>query len=388
MKKPLLSHSGLLNFNDALYLFLASPRFAYSSLRDKLLRKKRVSFPRSLVLHLTDNCNFSCPMCHIGAVRKLRLKAGFQDMPIEIINKLAKEARPYGAMVNLYGGEPLLYHHLDEALYLLKQNHLLSYLLTNGLLVEKKADSLISGGLNIIQISLDGWDENSQYKRGNVTGSFDTIIKGIEKLLVKKGKKPFPIIRIATVVTQNNFHSLDRIQQTIYKLGVNQWIIRHYHFVTNDVLKRHEIFKKSTGIGDFIMGDRIGDKRYLSKEEVIELKASLDRVRVLQQKLGMKISYNWDLDLERYYSFSMPTSQSSCSMLTRVDIHADGGIMLCMEGYKIGSLLTQTLQEAWRGDNSQRFYSTYKSVGVMPMCFRCCGISDSMVFEEVGKSEA
>jgi molybdenum cofactor biosynthesis enzyme MoaA len=387
MKEPHLSNSGLLTLNEALYLSWASPRFAYSNLTDKLISKKQISFPRFLVLHLTDNCNFACPMCSIAKVRKLHLKAGFKQMPIEFINKLAKEARPYGAMVNLYGGEPLLYHHLDETLSILKQNNLISYLTTNGLLVEKKVDVLISNGLHIIQISLDGWDENSQYKRGYVADSFETITKGIEKLRIKKGKKTFPIMRIATTVTQNNFHSLDRIQQTIHNLGISQWVINQYQFVTNDVLKSHEIFKKSTGVGDFIVGDRIGDKRYFSKEEVTELKATLDRVRVLQQKLNMQIYYNWNLDLERYYSFAMPTRHSSCSLpFNRADILADGSIMLCMDGFKIGSLSTETIKEAWRGEHTQRFHSMYKSLGIMPMCFRCCGIYDTMKFREFGKT--
>lgn len=389
MKKLRLSNSGLLTLDDALNLSWASPRFAYSNLKDKLLRNKLVSFPRFIDLHLTDNCNFSCPMCSVAEVRKLHLEAGFKQMPIEIINKLAKEARPYGAMVTLYGGEPLLYHHLDEAMYSLKQNNLLTYMTTNGLLLEKKADSLINGGLHIIMISLDGWDENSQYKRGYVAGSFEAIIKGIEKLRLKKGKKPFPLIRIVTVVTKNNFHSLDRIQQTIHKLGISQWVINQYQFVTDDVLKSHETFKNSTGVGDFIVGDRIGNKRYFSKEEVIELKASLDRVRGLQQKLDMQICYNWDLDLERYYSFAKPTKYSSCRLpFTRVDILADGSVMLCIEGYKIGSLSSETLEEAWRGERARNFHSMYKSLGVMPMCFRCCGTYfGSMKFEEVGEKE-
>ena len=324
-------------------------------------------------------------MCSVAEIRKSHLSAGFQQMPIEIINNLAKEARPHGAIVTLYGGEPLLYQHLDEALHLLKHNNLLAFMTTNGLLLEKKADSLITGGLHEIQISLDGWDENSQYKRGYVAGSFEAIIKGIEKLLVKKGKKPFPIIRIVTVVTKNNFHSLDRIQQTIYNLGINQWVINQYQFVTSDVLKDHENFKKSTGIGDFILGDRMGDTPYFSKEEILELKASLDRVRIQQQKLNMKICYNWDIDLERYYSFAMPTRHSVCRLpFTRVDILADGSAMLCIEGYKIESLATETLKEAWRGDRARRFRSLYKSLGVIPMCFRCCGIYfGTMVFEGV-----
>lgn len=380
-----LSQSGLLTFKEISYLSAASPRFACSNLKDKLSSEKLVPFPRFLVLHLTHNCNMACPMCSIAEARKTHMDAGMRQMPIELIGKLANEARRHGALVNLYGGEPLLYKNIDEVLSIISGHRLLSYLTTNGLLVEKNAESFLRGKLNILQISLDGWDEESQFKRGNVPGSFDAIASGIKRVLSLRGTGPFPIIRIATTITKNNFHSLEKIQRRIHEWGVRQWIINNYQFVTNQAVERHESFRNKTGIGDFIVGDRTGGQAYFSHDEIAGLKESLARVRLDLEHLGMRICFNWATDLEAYYSPEFPGPNSKCSLpFNRVDIHADGSIFLCMEGYRIGDLSTGSLSQSWHSERARHFRQIYNTCRILPMCFRCCGIYDTITFPKPG----
>jgi MoaA/NifB/PqqE/SkfB family radical SAM enzyme len=366
---------------------MVSPRFAYSNLKDKLIGRKLVPFPRFLVLHLTNSCNMSCAMCSIAEARRAHIEAGTRQMPINLISRLADESFHHGGLVNLYGGEPLLYQDLDEALRIIGEHRLLSYLTTNGLLVDEKAESLVKRRLNILQISLDGWDEESQFKRGNVPGSFDAIASGIKHVLSLRGAGAFPIIRIATVVTRNNFHSLDKIQRLIHQWGVREWVINNYQFVTDQAVERHESFKNKTGIGDFIAGDRTGNQGYLSSGEIAGLKESLARVWSDQARLGMRIYYNRSCDLDAYYSPAFPTSDSKCSLpFNRVDIHADGSIFLCMEGYKIGDLSQESLGQAWHSERAEYFRKTYSTCGSFPMCFRCCGIYDTIDFAEAGST--
>jgi MoaA/NifB/PqqE/SkfB family radical SAM enzyme len=309
------------------------------------------------------------------------MDAGVRQLPVSFIRKISEEACHFGAMVNLSGGEPLLYQHLDEALSVISKYRLLSYLSTNGLILEKKAKSLLKGNLNIIQISLDGWDEESQFKRGQVSGSFDAIFSGIKFIRSLKGADLFPIIRIVTVITKNNFHSLERIHRKIHEWGINQWVINNYQFVTEQAVEKHQAFKLKTGIGDFIVGDRLGNRSYFSDVEIVELKKSLARVRNEQKHSGMRIYYNWSTDLDAYYSPAFPSSGSKCNLpFNRVDILANGSVVLCMEGYKIGDLSMESLSQAWHSERAMYFRKVYNSYGVIPMCFRCCGIYDTIKF--------
>lgn len=348
---------------------------------DKLFGEQSTSYPRFIVLHLTDRCNFSCPMCSLATARKAHIDAGFSEMPFAIIEKIMRETRRYGAIINLFGGEPLLYTHLDETLAAIQSHKLVSYITTNGLLVEKKVESFMRNGLNILQISLDGWDEESQFKRGNVKGSFSTITKGIRSVLDHKGNKSFPIVRVATVITKNNYHSLDRIQIMLHEYGVREWVLNNYQFVTNKILKSHASFNSTTGVGEIIVGDRIDNDSYFSPEETKQLKKSLDQICAQAKPLQMRISYNWNIDLDAYYSPAMPTRESKCLLpFNRVDILADGSMTLCMGGYKIGNLSEETIKHAWGEKRRKKFQEIYTTYGIIPMCFRCCGIADTMKF--------
>ncbi|MDD5307574.1 MAG: radical SAM/SPASM domain-containing protein [Deltaproteobacteria bacterium] len=381
MSKKQLSHSGLLTPGEALALSFVSPRFAYSNLKDKFRGELNASFPRFFVLHLTDRCNFSCPMCSMAESRRAHLNAGFSDLPIDLVQKLALEARRYGAILNLFGGEPLLYKQLDDVFDVILRNNLISYVTTNGLLVMKRAASLTRGRVNILQVSLDGWDEESQLPRGNVPGSFNIIADGIHHILSHKGHSPSPIVRVATTITRNNYHHLDSIQMLIHEWGVREWILNNYQFVTSHILDEHASFESTTGIGELIVGDRIGDHNYFDSGQVSELKNVLLRVRSNGRSLGMRICYNWDIDLDAYYSPAMPSRDSKCLLpFNRVDILADGSITLCMGGYTIGNLHDGDIHQAWYGDRRKHFLEALRSYGIFPMCFRCCGITDTLSF--------
>src|SRR5262249_42893853 len=148
-------------------------------------------------LFLTDRCNFACPMCAVIGVRNAGLARG-GDMPFEVVSRVYTESADYGPVIDLIGGEPLLYARIADVLRLAANTPAVSVLTTNGLLLYDYAESLVESRLPVLQISLDGWDEASQRLRGNVKGSFERISAGIAAVRRAKGKRAFPIIRILT----------------------------------------------------------------------------------------------------------------------------------------------------------------------------------------------
>jgi MoaA/NifB/PqqE/SkfB family radical SAM enzyme len=369
----------LLNIDQAMALALQSPKVARNRVADIVFGNQRNSFPRNIVLHLANRCNMACPMCSIGQARADREDAYSGDMPFEIVQKAVTEAALHGAYIDLFGGEPTLYRQLADAIRLIRDHKCLSFITTNGLSLERKAKEFVGEKLNVLLISLDGWDEASQFKRGLVPGSFKKIIDGVAAINKEKGDSLFPIIRISTVITKENYQRLDDIAEVVYRMGVRDWSISNYFFISDAGIRAFEDFKSENMIGDKLMQNHVpGPIPYFDYNEVESLKSSLNRVKSLINgpMSDLRVSFDWDLDLHKYYSMQPPSRDSTCALpYQRVDIFPDGRISICGDGHTIGNIFTGTIKEAWAGDEMRRFREVYEREKVLPMCFRCCGIA-------------
>lgn len=380
-----IGKSGLFTFSEAARLSLLSPRCAFATAYGKI-SGRTPSYPRFIILYLTNRCNFACPMCANADSRQPELSAGAADMEFRLISDVIQQSRRYGPIIHLFGGEPLLYKSVHEVISLVRRNHMIPFLTTNGLLLQQQAAKLATGGLAVLHVSLDGWDDESQTKRGNVRGSFDRIVAGVREVArCRPGK--FPILRVSTVVTKHNYHSLDKIQTVVAKLGVKEWSIANYFFAVPGVADAHDEFRQKTGIGEALPLHVLNDGHYLSSEQVSDLQGSLARVRAKNGQYGMRIDYNWSTDLQAYYASARnPSSDSRCDFpYSRIDIQPSGRMSLCAGGHTIGNLNSTTIRSAWSGEDANHLPDLHRAHRVFPMCFRCCGIKDTISFAECEK---
>jgi MoaA/NifB/PqqE/SkfB family radical SAM enzyme len=373
VRRP-LGTSGLLSPYEAMRLSLLSPRLAGHALYDGFSRR-RPSFPRVLNMYLTDRCNFACPMCALGEARAKRLRSTHADMPVDMFDRAARDARRHGAYMLLSGGEPLLHKNLDQLLRITKRHRVVTYLTTNGFLLADKAESLAAGGVQILQISLDGWDDESQYERGHVHGAYEAIVVGVRRLRALRRRGPFPIIRAVTTVTKTNVGELERIEASLVEIGISEWQISNYFFATRAIVDAHQRFHEETGLGANLALDPVDDDCYLESLKVVQLQRSLESIPRKCQRDGIRLEYAWGTDLPQYYSPREPSPLSQCTMLDSVvEVRPDGRMSICNDAVTIGALGADTIQQAWQGDEMRRFLKVYRERGILPMCFRCCGI--------------
>ena len=379
VKRIKLSNSGLFSLSELAAVAALNPRVAFNVLRERFGSEHRAKYPYQFILMLTDRCNFACPMCAVGEARAERLDENKKDMAFEVVEKIIDEARQNGAIVQLFGGEPTLYGRLEDLLKLTKRNRVPCFITTNGLLLERKAEILVGGGLQVLHVSLDGWDDVSQKLRGNVPGSFDAIYRGLTCIRKLRGNAMFPIFRISTVITKENYHSLDRIGECVQELGVKEWVISNYFFITPAAVAAHESFCRKTGVSRRLAQHEIGKDSYFDPAEVDALKDSLEKVRARCDRAGIRVSYPWQTDLDAYYSPRMPSSASHCCFIgNRIEIYSDGRIGICGDGLTIGNVMTDTVRKAWNSKPMLDFLGHLKRHGsILPMCFRCCGIVQS-----------
>lgn len=355
------------------------PRAALNLLRDCVTGVTTTPFPRRLGLFLTNRCDFACPMCAVrGAIGDGRARGG--DMPFGVIERVMAECAAHQPVVDLIGGEPLLYPRLDDAIQLASERNVPCVATTNGLKLKERAEELVRAGLPVLQVSLDGWDEPSQAARGGAKGSFDRLCDGVRAVQEARGAHPFPIIRILTTITRVNHAQLDRIQTVVKDLCVRYWAISNHFYLNPAASRRHRAFARVNGLSAGVTGHIIRDDVYLNAEQARDLKASLARVRALNRRLRLRIAYAWNIDVEEYYSTRQPSSSCLCALpYTRLDVHTDGNVALCVSGKRVGQAGSESIAGLWRGAETATFRAMYERTRPMPMCFRCCGLSQSIV---------
>ena len=360
---------------------LRFPRTAIHILRDSAAGHAAAPFPRRLGLFLTNRCNFACPMCAVQDARDEGLARG-GDMPIEIVDRVLTQCSPYQPVVDFIGGEPLLYPNLRQAVKLASRCRILAAVTTNGLKLGDHAKALVRDQLPLLQVSLDGWDEPSQAARGGVKGSFQRLCEGVRAVAEARGSRPFPVIRILTAITRVNHAHLDRIQSVVAALGVRSWGISNYFYLNRNAHQRHQLFALSHGLSGAVVAHSIPDDVYLSPEQVRDLKSSLQRVKESNRRLRSKIAYAWDIDLDRYYSASEASRSCLCDLpYTRLDVQTDGRMAVCVSGKQIGDAARDSIADVWRGPLLAEYRRMYEHTRPMPMCFRCCGLSQTIRFD-------
>ena len=142
-----------------------SPIIATKALWQMRVKKR----PFVLSHAINSRCNMRCSFCEYW-------KEKGPQMELEEIFSLLDEARAFGILAyNAWTAEPLLREDLPEILAHAKELGMITSLITNGLLLEKRADELEN--LDYLSVSVDGI---SSYR--DIRGiEFDRILPGIIK---------------------------------------------------------------------------------------------------------------------------------------------------------------------------------------------------------------
>lgn len=135
----------------------------------------RCMIPRELLIDPTSSCNLKCKGCWAGDYSEN------SNISFEKLDEILTEARKLGVMdVLMSGGEPLM--RKEDIIKLCRKHRKLMFaLFTNGTLIDKRfADELAAlGNLNVF-LSIEGFREQTDFRRGN--GTFDKVIAAMDLL--------------------------------------------------------------------------------------------------------------------------------------------------------------------------------------------------------------
>lgn len=174
----------------------------------------------TLFWECTLRCNLSCRHCGSDC----RVDPGVPDMPVEdflrvLDEEITPHVRPEEVLIIFSGGEVLVREDLERAGAEVTRRGYPWGMVTNGMaLTERRLQSLVDAGLRTITISLDGFEREHNYLRGNPL-SYERAIDALRRVI----RRPGLAYDVVTCVTEATMPHLEAFRDMLIAEGVRSW---------------------------------------------------------------------------------------------------------------------------------------------------------------------
>ena len=181
--------------------------------REKLENVIPLKTPFSLFVEPSDKCNFKCKFCPTSNIDLMKNTEGrnYGNMDFNLYKKVIDDICEFDdniKMLHLYQhGEPLLNKYFPEMVRYAKKSGRINridtttnaYLLTNELSIK-----IIESGLDRINISIEGVNEEQYYQVSNVKINFEKLIENISFFYNNKNRCEVSIKIPGNYISEND----------------------------------------------------------------------------------------------------------------------------------------------------------------------------------------
>ncbi|WP_086312343.1 hypothetical protein A5821_000093 [Enterococcus sp. 7F3_DIV0205] len=181
------------------------------------IREENTKYPKIVSIEITNTCNIKCLHCYgnYGALKK--------EMPtLDQIKSLFDELKALGVNgIEITGGECTTHPDFTEILrHAYKLNFASVCILTNGINLNDAQIELMKKNRSSTSIQIDLHSLDDDYvtwftKRPNTT---EKIKENIIKV-----KTAGIVLRVATIITRNNYSELPKIGEWLYEYEIRNW---------------------------------------------------------------------------------------------------------------------------------------------------------------------
>jgi radical SAM protein with 4Fe4S-binding SPASM domain len=348
---------------------------------------------RQCSIRITDLCNLRCHTCgqwgDSGFLRDCSLKdLRNQEVAAERYIELLDDLKKHGhtPSVYLWGGEPMLYKGSVEVIEHAARLGMAPSIATNGTGIAEHAERLVSAPMFLIQISIDGPDEqthNASRPGANAgINNFATVNRAIDRVveLRRQRGQRLPLIAGLTTINNLNYNRLVDIYD-YFKDRVDVCVFYLAWWIDKESAERHtRDFEERFGFKPEKHYGWIGDWR---PPDYGVLSDQLERISRRASGLsGPAVVIMPHLtdpkELERYYSqHDLTFGFDRCvSIFSAVEINSNGDMSPCRDyhDYVVGNVKERTITEIWNSEPYLRFRKSLTERGLMPACTRCCGL--------------
>ena len=337
-----------------------------------------------LSLRITHRCNHRCIICAQWGKNGYNSREDTPkvtgEVPVEIYKKVIDEVASKKVHVYITGGEPFLYEPLVPLVNYMKQKGLTVQIVTNGVGLEKNAETIVDNGWDMICVSFDGPREVHDKCRGTI-GALDTAIRGIMEIQkIKKEKKTNkPGIFVLTTISKNNESTLFEAAQEAEKLTPDGMIIYYSWFTKEWIGQKHtKIVEEKLGVTPFAWKGYVRDTSILDVEKIA---AQIQKIK--SGNFKTPILFVPDLKLEQIQTYyTEPENffgyKKCVSPWFQLDVMPNGDIVTCRDfpDFITGNIKETSIFEIYNNEKHRKFRQALKSCdnGVFPICSRCCGL--------------
>ena len=176
------------------------------------------SYPRRLVLELTNACNLKCIMCGRDEENFI-----YNFLDLQYIYKL-EHILDYVEEVTLFGwGEPTIHPKFKEILAFLNKHPVKKYFVTNGTTLAKIKEYLFDYKVDIMAVSLDG----ATAKTNNMirkNSNFNQIVSDLKSIVLQKKQEKinYPYINFVFTLMKKNLHELPNMVNLAHSIGLEE----------------------------------------------------------------------------------------------------------------------------------------------------------------------
>ncbi len=183
--------------------------------------------PSHLTVDVTNICNLRCPLCPTGVNAPGREKG---MMPLATFKKIIDQTRKYLISIDLFNwGEPLLNKDVYSMIAYAHAYDIVTSVSTNfQYFSEASAEKLLSSGLDILILSIDGASQES-YGKYRVGGDFRKVTENISILARKKKERGVnhPYVCWQFLVMKHNEHEIEMARAMATELGADNITFDH-----------------------------------------------------------------------------------------------------------------------------------------------------------------
>ena len=357
-------------------------RLVWNALPYIFLRNGYSFPPLSLFFIINSKCNFKCQMCDVGQnyqesmFYKNLIGKDNGDYPVDAFKKLIDEVKYFKPYISITSTEPLLYKPLPEIIKYVIASGLKINVLTNGYLLEKRAEELVDSGLFSLNVSIDGPPEIHNKLRG-IKDAHQRAIAGIIKVveLKKKRNLQYPHIGINSTITDLTApHMVDMLKslpmEHLVKVSFMTMVFLHQELAD----KHNKAF-----------GDKYPATQTCLAGGADPFKVDIDRL--VEQSVTAKqmypdkvfLYYQADKEeLRRYFhepEIFMDNTKCvfpwfSAQILSNGDMV---GLTRCFPT-TFGNVIENSFKDVWLGDKMRQFRKYLQKYGRFPACTRCEGV--------------
>ncbi len=343
-------------------------------------------------LRVNEVCNLRCASCgqwgengHLRA--KLARGEKLQQLEFDVVTRVVETTAKDKPVYYIWGGEPTMWRPLVPLFRLLARHGLYGSIVTNAQALSPILEEIIdTGALQILFLSLDGWDADSQnLMRSPASGAkadnFQKTMAVIDQAHEIKQRKQlhFPIIAPITVISNQNYAHLAEI----HSLVLEKTQLHPYYygwFITEERAAAHEkVFEQRFGYAPR------NHRGYLkSCFNDVDAETTAQQVAEVRRMSRGKPSVPQFLpdfytaeEIARYYrDHTWHCGYPECKSIYYIaEISPDGRVTPCRDyqDYSAGNVNEQPFYEIWHGAKFKEFRRQMKK-GLMPVCTRCCGL--------------